>query len=85
MKIADKMFEKLGYTKVEGSDFDIAYEKTDHKFGFIHVIEFGHKASGNHLVHSYEKAVNTDGFTNSVGLTIPEIKAIKRKFKELKW
>ena len=85
MKKADKMFEKLGYTKVEEGPIVIAYEKYDAINDYTKVIDFYHKTSGNHLVISHEKKVNTDGFSNSVGLTIPEIKAIRRKFKELKW
>ena len=85
MKKADKMFEKLGYTKVEEGPIVIAYEKYEDQGGFTKSIDFYHKTSGNHLVMSYQKEVNQDGFSNSVGITIPEIKAIRRKLKELKW
>lgn len=85
MKIADKMFKKLGYTRNVGSNIVISYEKSDENFGYTKVIEFGHKRSGEHIVGSYQKGLNGDGFNNAVGLTIPEIKAIKRKFKELRW
>ncbi len=85
MKIADKMFEKLGYQKVEDSNILVVYEKTIQQFGYTHVIEFCHKRSGNHHVISYQRGLNTDGFNNSIGLGIPEIKAIKRKIKELRW
>jgi hypothetical protein len=85
MKKADKMFEKLGYTKAEENNIIVVYTKPIPEYGYIHTIEFCHKARGNHHVSSYEEGVNKDGFSNSVALTIPEIKAIRRKFKELKW
>ena len=85
MKKADKMFEKLGYKKVEEGPIVIAYEKYEAQGCFTKSIDFYRKVSGNHLVMSYQKEVNQDGFSNSVGITIPEIKAIRRKLKELKW
>ena len=85
MKIADKMFEKLGFKKLEESKFFVRYRKIITEHDYVHCIEFYHKADGNHIVHSLVAGINSDGFSNSVGVTIPEIKAIKRKFKELKW
>ena len=85
MKKADKMFEKLGYKKVEEGPIVIAYEKYEAISDYTKAIDFYHKTSGNHLVMSYQKGVNQDGFSNSVGITIPEIKAIRRKLKELRW
>ena len=85
MKKADKMFGRLGYTGVDSNAYVIAYEKPIEEFGYTKVIEFIYKRSGEHIVCSYQKGVNGDGFNNSVGLTIPEIKAIRRQLKELKW
>lgn len=82
---ADKIFEKLGFEKTYEKNGVIDYERKNERFGFMQVIEFCRKSSGNHLVFSYQKGVNKDGFNNNVGLTLAEIKAINKKIKELKW
>lgn len=85
MKKAVKMFNKLGYAYVDSNAYLVSYEKPIEEFGYTKVIEFIYKRSGEHIVCSYQKGVNGDGFNKSVGLTIPEIKAIRRQLKELKW
>lgn len=85
MQKADKMFEKLGFWKSEESNFFVQYRKFIAEHSYVRCIEFYHKADGNHIVHSIEEGINSDGFSNSVGMTAPEVNAVRRKFKELRW
>ena len=76
---ADKMFENLGFKKDHENQYGCSYSRKNPTFPYTQRIEIAHKSSGNHLVHSYEKGTN-----NVVGLEYDEMKAIMKKYKELK-
>lgn len=80
----DKKFEKLGFKKTKEDKYGVGYERVVPKYEFIHCIDILHKASGRHLIMSYEKKVNNDGFSNMVGTSIQETKLILKKFKIMK-
>lgn len=50
------------------------YEREITEYDYIQCLEITHKASGKHLIQSYQKGVNKDGFNNVVGLTYEETK-----------
>lgn len=81
----DNKLLKLGLFKVMNNDKTVIYERYDERFDFTHVVEIEHKASGNHIILSYEKGCNKDGFNNVVGLTFKEIKLLNKKIKKLHW
>lgn len=80
-KNTDNRFKAIGYTKVKEDAYGACYEKeTEH--GYTHCIDILHKHSGYHIVQSYEKRLNNDGFNNMVGLTMYELKLCLKKAKE---
>lgn len=83
LKIADKKLEKIGFQKVEESEICVSYERKNEEFNFIQRLEICEKASGYHLVWSYVKETNSEGFNNVVGLTAYEMKLALRKMKEM--
>lgn len=73
-KTADEMFKELGYEKIVESNVKINYEKYGQFFD--KEIVFG-------LI---DKIVVTElGTGESANLNMPELQAINKKCKELKW
>lgn len=84
-KSADKILKKLGFEKVNGdSKYGANYRRKDKKYGYIQALNITHKENGKHLIQSYVGGVNSEGFSNCVGLTYPEMRAAMKKYRELK-
>lgn len=79
--IADKKFEKLGYTKVKESNFSVSYEKRISDFNYTQCIDIYHKENIPNIAISYQANVNTDGFNNCVGMSAKEMRAVLLKMK----
>lgn len=80
LKRADKMFKKLGYTKIyETRDF-VQYEKHIEQYGYTHCIDLGHKTAIPSIVQSYDKADE-----HMSGMNKFEMLAAIRKMKEKGW
>ena len=78
MTNADKMFEELGYKKVKDSKLEVVYKDEETLLGdkFCITIAF----------YKISKRVQTyDEKNKSLAVTIPELKAINQKCKELGW
>lgn len=91
LNIADKKFEEIGFNKTDEEQVSVnnnrgmfvGYERENKEFGFIHRLTISVKSSGDCLIHSYVKSVNSEGFNNVVGLTAYEMKLALRKMKEI--
>lgn len=46
-------------------------------------LDIVHTASGRYLIQSYKKDCNSDGFSNTIGLTDKEARLVLKKMKEL--
>lgn len=79
----DQKLGKLGFKKIRESEYGASYERYNKEYKYTQVLDILQKASGNHLVMSYQEDVNKDGFNNEVGLTYQEMKLIMKKYKEL--
>lgn len=84
-KTTDERFQELGLKKTHESDLCVTYEKYNEEYNYTQIIELGHKASGYHLISSYVKGTNTDGFNDCVGLTMLEAKLCLKKMKSKGW
>lgn len=87
---ADEELKELGFKKVDEGKWGVEYEKpviSGDEFSYqqpvIHVLTIGYKESGNHLIQSYERRLNSDLLNNTYGLTYAELKAIEHKYKEM--
>ena len=99
-KSIDERFRELGFEKVndegeekvndEGEAEDklgVCYRKNvtiNSDDSYIHRIDILHKASGNHLIQSYQEGVNSDGFNNMVGLDYKTIKLAMKKYRQMR-
>lgn len=82
-KNIDKKFEEIGFIKVSEDKYGVAYERKDTKYNFTQVLDILHKASGRHIVQSYDKdLMDTKNIGNTcVGLTYYEMKLALKKMK----
>lgn len=84
-KTVDDKFAKLGFVKTHESDLVVCYERMDSKFAYVWCLELCHKQTGKHLISSFQKGTNRDGFNNSVGLPMYEAKLCLKKMKQKGW
>lgn len=82
-KSIDEKFEALGFKKIEESPVIVVYHRPER--GYVHELALCHKINGKHLIQSYQKGVNTDGFNNMVGLTPEEAKLACKKITQKGW
>lgn len=70
----DEKLKELGFIKQEESKHGAFYTKEIKEDGYTHCLDILHKANGNHIIQSYQKGLNSDDFSNMVGLTYKETK-----------
>lgn len=80
----DKNLKKIGFIKIYEDKYSVSYERYNKQFKYTQVLDIIYKKSGNHLIQSYQKGVNTDGFNNVVGLTYKEMKLAMKKYRQMK-
>lgn len=87
-KSIDERFKELGFEKIENENkYGVGYIKEiilNDNNKYIHRIDILHKASGNHLIQSYQEGVNSDGFNNMVGLDYKTTKLAMKKYRQMK-
>lgn len=85
MKLIDKMMMKYGYAKIKENENGVRYKKREPQ-NYDHIVCVIRKASGKHLMQSYDAEVKeVDGdFINSVcGVEIPVLLLMWLKAKYL--
>lgn len=82
-KKVDTKLKEIGFAKTKENEYGVSYERKDEKYNYIQVLDLLHKASGRHLIQSYQKDVNKDGFNNVVGLTAYETKLALKKMRQI--
>ena len=85
-KSIDKRLEELGFKKIEEDKLGACYSRVVPISDdiYIHRLDIIHKASGRHLIQSYEEDVNKDGFNNVVGLNYETTRLAMKKYCQLK-
>ena len=86
-KSVDEKFADIGFKKTEESEYGVRYEKHEKKFRFKHTIDICHKASGNHIVQSYDTELSDQKNIGNtcVGLTMYEMHLCIKTMKEMGW
>lgn len=82
-KNIDEKLEIIGFKKIREDRYGAEYEREDKEFNYVQKLSFYHKRNGKHLILSYEKQCNKDGFNNVIGLTGYETKLALKKMKQL--
>ena len=81
----DKIMKKYGYTKTKENEYGAYYEKRERQ-GYDHVVCVVCKASGRHIMQSYDKEVlevNGDYINCVAGVEIPVLLLMWLKAKYL--
>lgn len=80
----DNALAKIGFVKVHESNLMVQYER-EIPDGYTQCLDICHKKSGKHIIQSYQKDVNKNGFNNAVGLTLQEAELACIKMRRMKW
>lgn len=83
-KSIDEKFEEIGFKKVEEDKYGVVYERYNEKYNYNHKLTILRKASGNHILQSYDETNTTSEYSPVVGLSGYEMKLALRKMKKLK-
>lgn len=81
----DKAFEKLGFVKIENENPHVIQYERKKEQGYIQCLDLVYKNSGKHIIQSYQKDINKDGFNNMVGLTAREAVLAAKKMRQVGW
>lgn len=86
-KSVDEKLADIGFVKVEDNGYVVTYERYDEKYNYTQVVGILHKASGRHIVSSYDKDLFDEKQIGNcaVGLTYYEMKLVLKKMKEKGW
>ena len=86
-KTVDERFAEIGFVKIQENQYGADYERINTEYDFVQVVSLLHKASGKHIMQSYDKDLfDTKGIGNTcVGLTMYETKLFYKKMKQLGW
>lgn len=86
-KSVDEKFADIGFVKVADNDYYVAYAREMPDEDFTHRLDIVRKATGRHLVQSYDKnAFDSDNVGNlCVGLTAYEMKLAMKKMRQKGW
>ena len=86
-KTIDDKFKDIGFQKIQDDKYAATYERRNEEYGYTQVLDILHKASGNHIVQSYDKELFDEKRIGNtcVGLTYYEMKLAVKKMKKKKW
>lgn len=84
-KSIDEKIEEMGFKKVEEGKYGVEYERYDEKYKYTQCVSILHKASGRHILQSYDKGLpDNKGIGNTcVGLSGYEMKLFYKKMKQM--
>lgn len=82
-KSLDRKIADLGFKEVKNNEYGIEYERNNGMY--IHKVALLHKASGQHILQSYDPALCFPGkiCNTCVGLTYKELVLFAKKMKQI--
>lgn len=86
-KTVDDRLSALGYAKVEDTQNIVLYIKQEVNPSYAHEVALLHKASGRHILQSYDPKLGDDkGIGNTCsGLTYTELRLFAKKMRQKGW
>lgn len=84
-KSVDEKLKEIGFVKIEEDKYGVKYERKNSKYNFTQSVDILHKASGRHILQSYDKdLIDEKKIGNTcVGLTGYEMKLFLKKMKQV--
>ena len=81
-KSIDQKIADLGFKETQNDKYGIEYERNNG--AYIHKVALLHKASGKHILQSYDPALFTGKIGNTaVGLSYRELMLFAKKMKQI--
>ena len=86
-KTVDEKFAEINFKKIEEDKYGVSYERNVTEYNFVQRLDLLHKASGKHLIQSYDKNLtdNKKIGNTCVGLSMYEAKLCIKKMKQMGW
>lgn len=86
-KTVDEKFEDIGFVKLKEDKYGVTYKRKNSKYNYIQTLALLHKASGRHLIQSYDADFMDEKKIGNtcVGLTMYEAKLCINKMKQMGW
>lgn len=84
-KSVDEKLKEIGFVKIEEDKYGVRYKRKDDKHSFVQTVDIFHKASGRHLLQSYDAELTDQKKIGNtcVGLTGYEMKLFLKKMKQI--
>lgn len=84
-KTVDDKLADIGFRKIEEEQYGVRYKRKDDEHGFVQTVDIFHKASGRHLLQSYDAELTDQKMIGNtcVGLTGYEMKLFLKKMKQI--
>lgn len=81
----DEKLESIGFKKVSENEYGASFERVNNKYNYTQCVSLLHKASGEHIIQSYEKALMDEKKIGNtcVGLTGYEAKLFLKKMRKI--
>lgn len=86
-KSIDEKFEEIHFMKVRDDEYEVRYERMDECHDYVQVLAISHKASGRHIIQSYDKNLFDEKMIGNtcVGFTYYEMKLALKKMRKKGW
>ena len=86
-KSIDEKFAEIGFKKIKEDEFGARYERDVKEYRFTQTLDLLNKASGRHIVQSYDKALSDQKNIGNtcVGLSMYEMELCIKKMKQMGW
>ena len=84
-KTVDDKLAAIGFVKIKEDKYGVRYKRKDDEHSFVQTVDIFHKASGRHLLHSYDAELTDQKMIGNtcVGLTGHEMKLFLKKMKQI--
>ena len=84
-KTVDDKLAAIGFVKIKEDKYGVRYKRKDDEHSFVQTVDIFHKASGRHLLHSYDAELTDQKMIGNtcVGLTGYEMKLFLKKMKQI--
>ena len=83
-KSIDRRLADIGLVKVKELSYRVSYQRVAES-GYVQRIELVYKATGRHIIQSYQMGCNKDGFNNCVGISMYEARLLYKKMRSKGW
>lgn len=84
-KTVDDKLADIGFRKIKEDQYGVRYKRKDDEHSFVQTVDIFHKASGRHLLQSYDAELTDQKMIGNtcVGLTGYEMNLFLKKMKKI--